>query len=56
MAVSLLDVLVSGHPDRSPVHVPRPAAAGALCAAALLVVCVVDRFTRPSRGVPGSAA
>ena len=47
MTVSLLDVLVSGRPDRSPLHAAGLGVTGGLFAVPLLCVCLTGR--RPGR-------
>jgi hypothetical protein len=47
MTVSLLDVLVSGRPDRSPLHRARRGATGGLLAVTVLCACLAGR--RPGR-------
>lgn len=49
MAVSLLDVLVSGRPDRPAVQLPRGSATGALLAAAVVTSLLAGRRARNRR-------
>lgn len=49
MTVSLLDVLVSGRPDRSAAQVPRGYTTGALLAAAVVLSCLAGRRARDQR-------
>jgi hypothetical protein len=48
MTVSLLDVLVSGRPDRPALQLPRGSTTGALVAAAVVASCLAGR--RGTRG------
>ena len=49
MAVSLLDVLVSGRPDRPAGQLPRGYTTGALLAAALVTSLLAGRRARDRR-------
>lgn len=49
MAVSLLDVLVSGRPHRAGVQLPRGYATGALLAAAVVTSLLAGRRARDRR-------
>lgn len=49
MAVSLLDVLVSGRPDRPAGQIPRGYTTGALVAAAVLTSLLASRRARDRR-------
>ena len=49
MAVSLLDVLASGRPDRPAVQLPRGYTTGALLAAAVVTSLLAGRRVRDRR-------
>lgn len=49
MAVSLIDVLVSGRPDRPAAQLPRGATTGAFLAAAVVTSVLAGRRARERR-------